>query len=221
MDEQEANELSTAVKYCLSLWEGRKLAVQLLRQQLLELGYLSFESSAEAPYERVVLSIVVPLRYTHTSGIKCRMNAMKSYASRQERELSAHELNVISEYQDTLHTLEAGDEDYDIDPQDLQWFDRDSAALNSWLLRRLPLSAEEVNQISDRDFYFLSHLHFTTPKKFFSETCQHGMFHYRLLQAVLAHFSSPTGSKDISAKSGTSQSASDPKGKGKQPMREL
>ncbi|KNC79117.1 hypothetical protein SARC_08484 [Sphaeroforma arctica JP610] len=145
--------------------DGHMLAVQLLRQKLLDIGYLSYLALPEeghSDWATAAVTLLVPVRQQHTMGVKGRMNMRKKYAEKQKRDLEPTELAEIEKFEKIIKNTMSSSTGLVNHEGDSEWFLRDMAMIAQWLVpqRKGDMPLKNVTMEAERDDYFKAHIHF-------------------------------------------------------------
>eukprot|EP01134_Creolimax_fragrantissima_P002318 CFRG2318T1 len=144
---------------------GHRLAVRILREKLLDIGYMSYLDDANfngESWATATVTMLVPIRQQHTMGIKGRLDMRKRYAERQNRELRPNEVKEREREERVLErTLGSATGEID-NPGDKEWFDRDMSMVARWLYTedKHATLIRAATMEAERDPYFKTHLHF-------------------------------------------------------------
>lgn len=161
-------------------------AVNLIRNKLVELGYLNVEGIHSDDGKEIKLRILAPIRQESAAAIKNHLNLRKQYAKKQKRELFPNEQKEILQGESTLAQFQTTNHRTLDNPSDSEWYNYDLKKIQCWMLS---LDESEIgpqpNARNEKDPYFYSHIHFLELGDEFSVSITAGSFWIDLYQSHL------------------------------------
>eukprot|EP00003_Mantamonas_plastica_P026966 TRINITY_DN5678_c0_g1_i6.p1 TRINITY_DN5678_c0_g1~~TRINITY_DN5678_c0_g1_i6.p1 ORF type:complete len:393 (+),score=101.39 TRINITY_DN5678_c0_g1_i6:471-1649(+) len=144
----------------------KQQAFKIIRQKLLDIGYLNSANRAEQSEETsdrslVRLRLFPPVREDHAQLVKSRLRMRVKFAEKQGRELTTEEVRETNELSQTLADIENSTLGAVSNQSDVMWFQRDMELFDYWMVQREIGEVKYFNHLFDeKDVYFHAEKHF-------------------------------------------------------------